>query len=273
MEAASTTGAKLKMFVIDKSKKLQCFKTVKQLSCQYRAQKKRWMTGVLFEEWVSKLDSCIRAQSRKVVPLIDNCPAHPEIKNLTNINLIFLPPNTMTVLHPMDQGKIQSWKAHYRKKFCIKAVQSNKLLPKISILQATKHLVSAWNAVSKKTVVNCFKKSNISQSNQQTAVNDDDNLFKSLQEDLKKLHDLDNDAIHPNLSAESFADLDSEVVTSGSFFNDDDTVAEVIEGENEESEDDQDDEESTPPTRPSANEVGDALEALQNLSMFSTRRE
>ena len=270
MEAASTTGAKLKMFVIDKSKKLQCFKTVKQLSCQYRAQKKRWMTGVLFEEWVSKLDSCIRAQSRKVVPLIDNCPAHPEIKNLTNINLIFLPPNTMTVLHPMDQGKIQSCKAHYRKKFCIKAVQSNKLLPKISILQATKHLVSAWNAVSKKTVVNCFKKSNISQSNQQTAVNDDDNLFKSLQEDLKKLHDLDNDAIHPNLSAESFADLDSEVVTSASFFNDDDTVAEVIEGENEESEDDQDDEESTPPTRPSANEVGDALEALQNLSMFST---
>ena len=276
MEAANATGAKFKMFVIDKSKKLQCFKTVKQLSCQYRAQKKRCMTGVLFEEWVRKLDSCIRAQSRKAVPLIDNCPAHPEIKNLTNIFLIFLPPNTMTVLQSMDQGKIQSCNAHYRKKFvhlCIKAVQSNKLLPKITILQATKHLVSAWNAVSKKTIVNCFKKSNISQSNQQTAVNHDDKLFKNLQEDLKKLHDLDNDAIHPDLSAESFADLDSEVVTSASFFNDDDTVAEVIEGENEESEDDQDDEESTPPARPSANDVGDALETLQNLSMFSTREK
>ena len=104
-------------------------------------------------------------------------------------------------------------------------------------------------------------------------MNDDDDSFKSFQEDLEKLHELDNDVIQPNLSAESFADLDSEVVTSASFFNDDDTVAEVIEGENEESEDDQDDEESTPPTRPSANEVGDALEALQNLSMFSTRRE
>ena len=67
-----------------------------------------------------------------------------------------------------------------------------------------------------------------------------------------------------------FADLDSEVVTSASFSNDDDIIAEVIEGENEEIEDDQDDEESTPPTRPSTNEFEDALEALQDLSMFST---
>ena len=85
------------------------------------------------------------------------------------------------------------------------------------------------------------------------------------------MHELDNDAIQPNLSAESFPDLDSEVVTSASFSNDDDIIAKVIEVENEESEDDQDDEESTPPTRPSTNEVEDALETLQDLSMCSTR--
>ena len=49
--------------------------------------------------------------------------------------------------------------------------------------------------------------------------------------------------------------------------------SQVIEGKNEESEDDQDDEESTPPTRPSTNEVEDALETLQDLSMFSTRED
>ena len=102
-------------------------------------------------------------------------------------------------------------------------------------------------------------------------MNDDDDPFKSLQEDLEKLHELDNDAIQPNLSAESFANLDREVVTSASFSNDDAIIGEVIEEENEESEDDQDDEESTPPTRPSTNEVEDALETLQDLSMFSTR--
>ena len=59
-----------------------------------------------------------------------------------------------------------------------------------------KHLVSSWNAVSKKTFVNCFNKSNISQSNQHAAVNDDDDPFKSLQGDLEKLHELDNDAFN-----------------------------------------------------------------------------
>ena len=136
-----------------------------------------------------------------------------------------------------------------------------------------KHLVSSWNSILKEIIVNIVKKSNISQSNQQAAVNDDDDPFKSLQEDLEKLHELDNDAIQPNLSAESFADLDSEVVTSASFSNDDDIISEVIEGENEESDDDQDGEKSTPPTRPSTNEVEDALRTPQDLSMFSTRED
>ena len=156
-------------------------------------------------------------------------------------------------------------------RLCIKAVESNKRLPKISILQAFKNLVSSWNAVSKETIVNCNKKSNISQSSQQAAVSNDDDPFKSLQEDLEKLPELDNDAIQSNLSAESFADLDSEVDTSASFSNDDDFIAKVIEGENEQSEDDQDGEESTPLKGSSTNEVEDALETLQDLSIFSTR--
>ena len=160
MAAASATGEKLKMFLIGNTKKPRCFRNVKQLPCRYRAQKKSWITGVLFEELVRKLDSPFRDQSRKVALLIDNFPAYPEIKNLTNINLIFLPPNTTSALQPMDQGVIRSLKAHYRKKvvrLCIKAVESNKPLPKISILQAMKHLASSWNAVSEETTVNCFK--------------------------------------------------------------------------------------------------------------------
>ena len=77
MEAASATEEKLEMFVIGKSKKPRCFKNVKQLPYRYRAQKKNWMTGVLFEEWVRKLDSSFRAQSRKVALLIDNFPCSP----------------------------------------------------------------------------------------------------------------------------------------------------------------------------------------------------
>ena len=49
MAAASAIGEKLKMLVIGTSKKPRCFKNVKHLSCRYRAQKKSWMAGVLFE--------------------------------------------------------------------------------------------------------------------------------------------------------------------------------------------------------------------------------
>ena len=52
MAAASAAGEKLEMFVLGKSKKPRCFKNVRQLPCRYRAQKKSWMAGVLFEEWV-----------------------------------------------------------------------------------------------------------------------------------------------------------------------------------------------------------------------------
>ena len=82
---------------------------------------------------------------------------------------------------------------------------------------------------------------------------------------------MNSDVIQPNLWAESFADLDSEDVTSASFSNDDDIIAKVIEGGNKENKGDQDDEESTPPTRPSTSEVEDVLEMLQDLSMFTTR--
>ena len=169
MMAASATGKKLEKFVIGKSEKPRCFKNVKQLPCRYRTQKKSRMTGVLLQDRLRKLDSSFRAQSRKVALLIDNCPAHLEMKNLTNTILIFLPPNTTSVLQPMYQGVIRSLEANYRKNvvcLSIKVVESNKPLPKISILQSVKLLVSSWNAVSKETIINCFKKSNISQSNQ-----------------------------------------------------------------------------------------------------------
>jgi len=274
MAAASATGEKLEMFVIGKSKKPRCFKNVKHLPCRYRAQKKSWMTGDLFEEWVRGLDTSFRAQNRKIVLLIDNCPAHPEINNLTNINLVFLPPNTTSVLQPMDQGVIRSLKAHYRKmvvRLCIKALEGAKSLPKISILQAMKHLVSSWNAVSKETIVNCFKKSNISISNQQAAVNDYDDPFKSLQEDIDRLNELDNEV---NLSAEAFSNVDSDVVTSATIESDEDIIAQLIEvDEGCESEEDDQDGESVWHTRPSASEIGNALEVLQDLSLFSTHGE
>ena len=45
-------------------------------------------------------------QERKLVMIVDNCPAHAEVSGLKAINLQFLPPNTTSCTQPMDQGVI-----------------------------------------------------------------------------------------------------------------------------------------------------------------------
>ncbi len=114
---ASMTGEKLPALVIGKSRKPRCFKNIdpKTLPVTYRSNKKAWMNGALFEEWLKSLDAKMRRQKRHVLLFLDNAPAHPVIK-LANVELKFLPANTTSRSQPMDQGIIQSMKLKYRKR-------------------------------------------------------------------------------------------------------------------------------------------------------------
>ena len=101
MAAGNAMEEKLPMFVIGKSKSVRCFKHIKNLPCKYKSQKKSWMDSQIFEEWVRKLERTFRMEGRKIELLIDNCPAQPSVFDLTNVQLVFLPPNTTSVLPPM----------------------------------------------------------------------------------------------------------------------------------------------------------------------------
>ena len=69
MASADAAGDKLPMF----------------LPCRYRHQKKSWMDGILYEEWVRELDWKFLPEGRNVALMIDNCSAHPHIENLKAI--------------------------------------------------------------------------------------------------------------------------------------------------------------------------------------------
>ena len=157
------TGEKNFHFVIGKSAKPRCFKGVKRLPLEYKSNSKAWMTCSIFESWLRKLDSLMRNSNQKIALVLDNCTAHPNVKGLTNVKLIFLPPNTTTKTQLMDAGVICCLKAHYRSNLAkerLVAWEENLEDFKIDILTAMNFLSQAWGAVSHVTIQNCFRKVN-----------------------------------------------------------------------------------------------------------------
>ncbi|GBL99028.1 hypothetical protein AVEN_160977-1 [Araneus ventricosus] len=54
---------------------------------------------------------------KKEILLVDNAPAHLDVETLKaeSITCIFIPPNTTSIMQPMDQDVIESMKRRYRK--------------------------------------------------------------------------------------------------------------------------------------------------------------
>ncbi|XP_023214392.1 tigger transposable element-derived protein 1-like [Centruroides sculpturatus] len=85
----------------------------------WRATKKAWVTGVLFRDWfyncfVPEVEEYSKRKniSFKALLLVDNAPGHTDLKHPA-VKLIFLPPNTTSILQPQNQGIIKSFKSLY----------------------------------------------------------------------------------------------------------------------------------------------------------------
>ena len=76
----------------------------------YGANQNAWMNSEIFEEWLREWDKQLQCQSRKVLLLVDNCKADPNLNCLKNIQLEFLPSRTTDLLQPMGMGTIKSLK-------------------------------------------------------------------------------------------------------------------------------------------------------------------
>ena len=160
---------KLEPLTIGKSRNPRCFKNVKRLPVDYQANKNAWMTGEIWGEWLKKVDSRMRRQRLQIVMLCDNCAAHSSDMRLTNIKLVFLPPNTTSLIQPMDQGIIANFKRHYR---CLvlrhlmtaiddssdASMRVTELAKKLTLLDSLHMQKEAWSRVTVQTVVNCYRR-------------------------------------------------------------------------------------------------------------------
>ena len=191
-------------------------------------------------------------EGRKIALLIGNCPAHPSVSDLTKVQLVFLPPNTNSVLQQMDQGVMRSLKTHCRgtvvRQLC-RTLNKMKMLQKISILQAMKILVSSWEAVSAQTIVNYFRKVGVTPEAQNAAITDADDPFSNLKESLQQLHDIDPDMVPEGVTPESLNHV-NEVITTAPMITDDDILRSVTTNQQEQSDEDDDNDEEVEEAAP-----------------------
>ena len=173
----------------------------------------------------------------------------------------------------MDQGVIRRLEAHYRKrlvKLILRSLDSNKPLQKVSLLTALQLLASVWNKVSQITIVNCFKKAKTSEKDQTIAINDEDDPFEKINENLKELREKKPSVLPENMTAEDFVTADDAVITTSSTLTDGEIQQEAIQTENDEVEEIEDDDEKL--VALSTRDVENLLEILKNLSLFSEKR-
>ena len=70
-------------------------------------------------------------------------------------------------------------------------------------------LVAAWDGVTTKTVLNCFRKSKISTDGQKAVIVEDNDPFKESEEEIEDPRSVQGDLVSENIDAASFTDDDA----------------------------------------------------------------
>lgn len=178
------------------------------------------MTGELFNEWLRKFNQAMRSADRQVLLLLDNCSAHQLTFQPTNVEICFLPPNTTASLQPMDQGIIQNLKVHYRglvlRRYIAEVEAGTTSSYNISLLDATRYLVRAWDAVTPTTIANCFRKAGFradgTARDDTEGVAETEKTYEGLFERLRAFMRVPDD-----INFSDFATADEEVVARAAF--------------------------------------------------------
>ncbi|KAM3304556.1 hypothetical protein P3S67_011422 [Capsicum chacoense] len=200
---------KIPLWIIGKYLKPRCFKNVNlgSMDCEYRANKRAWMTGILFQEYVQQLDA--KMDGRKILLIVDNCPAHP--KNV--------------------EGIIRAFKMHYRRRFYRNLLEGYEIgisnPEKINVLDAMNLAISAWKMdINSSTIVNCFKHCKLRLLDDESSENQEQLNNDSLQQ----LQNLINGLKYRNaMNAEDVLNYPGENDTSFELSTDEQIIESVME--------------------------------------------
>ena len=125
---SSANGHRFKPLIIGKAARPRAFKNLDMstLPVYYYNNKSAWMTKDIFRDWfVNKFLKEVKDiidPDMQIQFLIDNCSSHNDEDLLImdpKVHIRFLPPNTTSLIQPMDQAILACVKAHQKKCFTI----------------------------------------------------------------------------------------------------------------------------------------------------------
>ncbi|POM70175.1 LOW QUALITY PROTEIN: Hypothetical protein PHPALM_13429 [Phytophthora palmivora] len=155
-------------YFIGHANKPRCFKKKSvKWGFLYRSNKKVWMTGVLFREWLRSLDNDMENQRRKVLLMIHNTSSHCTTGMVhRSVKVLYLPPNTTSKLQPLDAGIIAALKMRYRHRQLQAALDKEEEgiqrdIYAVDQLTAMKWVKACRRDIHKKLVLNCFRHTGI----------------------------------------------------------------------------------------------------------------
>ena len=251
----------------------RCFKGIRSFPAQYSHNKKAWMTSDIWTKWIRAFNNKMKYKNRNVALVIDNCPAHPHVKDLTNVEVVYLPATTTSKTQPCDQGIIQALKRRYRSYILQKFIHciDNEEEFKPHVLDAMTLARRAWEEVSHTTIANCFKHcSFVSGSDEDEPSDsmddcDDSDLYVHLSEHLAK------PVSDATLLRQEYVSVDDDIDTCAELESSEivQMISQHITNEEEENVDMCDGEIS----KPSEKEVGEAFQVLRNHFLYSDNTE
>ncbi|XP_025030937.1 tigger transposable element-derived protein 3-like isoform X2 [Python bivittatus] len=133
-------------------------------SATYRANSKAWMTAAIFTHWLQRLNEEMKQKERRVVLFLTQCSVHPHTE-LSNIQMVFMPPH-LSWLRPLEQGVIQNFKCHYRRRLLTHllvrcnsrgSAPISRFSRYLTLPDAVHLVVQAWSEVCPQTIANSFK--------------------------------------------------------------------------------------------------------------------
>ncbi|XP_065436021.1 tigger transposable element-derived protein 1-like isoform X2 [Chrysemys picta bellii] len=135
-----------------------------------------WVNKNIFEDWFnyhfvpSVRDYCSKNNlAFKALLILNNSPGHPpSLDDMhPDIQVVFLPPNTTSLLQPVDQGVIAYFKAHYLRSTFAQAIRETEkqggptlkeFCKSFNIYHAVKNIGEAWNEVKQPNLNGVWKK-------------------------------------------------------------------------------------------------------------------